>query len=146
MRHTARLIPAAYVKPFIKRNKTGARDAEAVCETMQRPSMRFVPIESVEQQAARGLETARDMLVRQRTQLMNAMRGLLELGIVAAHGLGGFAVPRGKAPRRGTAWMRGIMARRPVKIAVVAQAAKTARIAWATLRSGQPYRAAGATA
>ena len=274
MGHTVRLIPAAYVRPFVKRNKTDARDAEAICEAMQRPSMRFVPIKSVAQQGARGLETARDLLVRQRTQLMNAMRGLLaELGIVAAQGTRGFetlcaridcgdpAIPpvlrsslrrlleqwrgageaaealeaqivaRVKAdatmrrlmtvpgigplsahaivsaigdgrqfgsardfaawagltprehqsantrraghisrqgdkgvrrlltlgasavmrqvkvkPQRGTAWMRGLLARRPVKVAVVAQAAKTARIAWAMLRSGQPYRAADATA
>jgi transposase len=274
MGHTVRLIPAAYVRPFVKRNKTDARDAEAICEAMQRPSMRFVPVKSIEQQAARGLETARDMLVRQRTQLMNAIRGLLaELGLVAAQGTRGFAalcaridagdaaippllrpalhslheqwraagervealeaqlVARARAdatmrrlmkvpgigplgahaivsaigdgrqfgsardfaawagltprehqsantrraghisrqgdqglrrlltlgasavmrqvrakPARGTAWMRGILARRPVKVAVVAQAAKTARIAWAMLRSGNPYRAASATA
>jgi transposase len=274
MGHTVRLIPAAYVRPFVKRNKTDARDAEAICEAMQRPSMRFVPVKSIEQQAARGLETARNLLVRQRTQLMNAIRGLLaELGLVAAQGTRGFAalcaridagdaaippllrpalhslheqwraagervealeaqlVARARAdatmrrlmkvpgigplgahaivsaigdgrqfgsardfaawagltprehqsantrraghisrqgdqglrrlltlgasavmrqvrakPARGTAWMRGILARRPVKVAVVAQAAKTARIAWAMLRSGNPYRAASATA
>lgn len=274
MGHTVRLIPASYVKPFVKRNKTDARDAEAICEAMQRPGMRQVPMKSVEQQAARGLETARDLLVRQRTQLMNATRGLLaEFGIVAAQGWRGFAVlcdrievgdpaiqpvlrpalrslleqwraagaaiealeaqivARTKAdarmrrlmtvpgigpltahaivaaigdggqfgsgrdfaawagltprehqsansrragrisrqgdpgvrrlltlgasavmrqvrakPHRATSWIRGILARRPVKVAVVAQAAKTARIAWAMLRSGQPYRAAGAAA
>ena len=287
MGHSVRLLPAAYVKPFVKRNKTDARDAEAICEAiceaMQHPSMRFVPIKSVEQRAARGLETARDM--------MTATRGLLgELGIVAAQGTRGFAVlcakiesadaaippvllpalrslveqwraageaaealeaqlvARAKAdptmrrlmrvpgigplsahaivaaagdggqfgsardfaawagltprehqsansrraghisrqgdqglrrlltlgasavmrqvrakPRRGTAWMRGILARRPVKVAMVAQAAKTARIAWAELakgsagaaggrsaegmlRSGEDHRAASATA
>jgi transposase len=272
--HTVRLIPAAYVRPFVKRNKTDARDAEAICEAMQRPSMRQVPVKSVEQQAARGLETARELLVRQRTQLMNATRGLLaEFGIVAAAGLRGFAVlcdkidagepaihpvlrpalqmlltqwraagaaiaaleaqlvARAKAdaatrrlmtipgigplsahaivaaigdgsqfrsardfaawagltprehqtantrraghisrqgdagvrrlltlgasavmrqarakPHRATVWMQGIMARRPIKVAVVAQAAKTARIAWAMLRSGQTYRGASTAA
>ncbi len=274
MGHTVRLIPAAYVRPFVKRNKTDARDAEAICEAMQRPGMRFVPIKTVEQQAARGIETARDLLIRQRTQLMNAMRGLLaELGITASQGIRGFAalcakieagdpaipellrpalrglleqwraagdaaaaleaqlVARARAdktmcrlmkvpgigplsahaivaaigdgsqfssardfaawagltprehqsansrraghisrmgdpgvrrlltlgasavmrqvrakPDKASAWVRGILARRPVKVAVVAQAAKTARIAWAMLRSGQPYRAAGAAA
>ena len=268
--HAVRLIPAAYVRPFVKRNKTDARDAVAICEAMQRPDMRFVPIKSIEQQAARGIETARELLVRQRTQLMNAMRGLsAEFGIVVAQGSTGFAalcariaagdpalpaallpslrlmrqqwqalndavdvqqaqlVARAKAdpvmrllmgvpgigpltahaivaaigdgrqfgsardfaawagltpreqqsankrrlghisrqgdpgvrrlltlgasavlrqvraePRRGTAWLRGILTRRPVKVAVVAQAAKTARIAWAMLRSGEAYRVA----
>ncbi|MCF3948687.1 IS110 family RNA-guided transposase [Acidiphilium iwatense] len=272
--HTVRLLPAAYVKPFVKRNKTDARDAAAICEAMQRPGMRFVTLKSCEQQAARGIETARDLLVRQRTQLMNAMRGMLaEFGVVAAQGLRGFAVLRdiidagdaaiptilhpalrgllaqwraaseqvealeaqlvrhaqadptmrrlmtvpgigpltahaivaaigdgrqfGSArdfaawvgltpreqqsankrrlghisrkgdpgvrrllthgasavmrqvragPQRGTAWMYGILARRPVKVAVVAQAAKTARIAWAILRSGETYRGAAVAA
>jgi transposase len=272
--HTVRLIPAAYVRPFVKRNKTDARDAEAICEAMQRPGMRYVALKSTEQQAARGIETTRDMLVRQRTQLMNAMRGLLaEFGIVAAQGKSGFAalcarldagdpaipaalrpalhrlreqwdaareaadalkaelVARARAdadarrlttvpgigplvaqaavaaigdgrqfasardfaawvgltrrehqsankrrlghisrqgdpglrrllvlgasavlrqvratPARGTVWLRGILSRRPVKVAVVALAAKMARILWAMLRSGEAYRAAGATA
>src|SRR3974390_2663632 len=68
--HEVRLIPAAYVRPFVKRNKTDARGAEAICEAMQRPSMRFVTVKTVDQQAARGIETARNLLVRQRTQLM----------------------------------------------------------------------------
>jgi transposase len=90
--HEVRLIPAAYVKPFVKRNKTDARDAAAICEAMQRPSMRFVAIKSVEQQCMRSLHAARNLLVRQRTQLMNAVRGLLaEMGIVVAQGLKGFA-------------------------------------------------------
>src|SRR5271166_1351592 len=90
--HKVRLIPAAYVRPFVKRNKTDARDAEAICEAMQRPSMRFVTVKTVDRQAARGIETARDLLVRQRTQLMNAVRGLLaEFGLCAAKGNEGFA-------------------------------------------------------
>jgi len=267
--HDVRLIPAAYVRPFVKRNKTDARDAAAICEAMQRPGMRFVPIKSCEQQAARGLESTRNLLVRQRTQLANAVRGLLaEYGIIAAQGRRGFeslvgrieqgdaAIPTvlrqaldnlveqwrsaGRAaealeaqivarartdatarrlmtipgvgplgahaivaaigdgaqfgsardfaawvgltprehqsantrrvghisrqgdqglrrllvlgasaamrqdrakPARATLWVRGILARRPMKVAVVARAAKNARIAWAMLRSGQPYRA-----
>jgi transposase len=57
--HDVRLIPAAYVKPFVRRNKTDARDAAAICVALGRPDMRFVAIKSVEQQAARGIERAR---------------------------------------------------------------------------------------
>ena len=267
--HQVRLMPPAYVKPYVKRNKTDARDAEALCEAVSRPSMRFVAVKSVEQQCARSLHRARDLLVRQRTQLANAMRGLLyEMGLTAAKGLGGIqalvqrieegdaAIPEvllaslvplarqwrsleeaiasfdatikaeaqrdatarrlmavpgvgpitahaviaalgdarqftsardfaawlgltrkthdsgGKTkrtghisragdrslrrllvlgasswlrqvrakPERGSQWLTGILARRPVKVAVVAQAAKTARILWAMLNSGENYR------
>lgn len=89
--HEVRLVPPAYVRPFVKRNKTDARDAEAICEAIRRPSIKCVPVKSVDQQAGRALETARDMLVRQRTQLMNAVRGMLaEVGIIAAKGKAGF--------------------------------------------------------
>lgn len=267
--HQVRLMPPAYVKPYVKRNKTDARDAEALCEAVSRPSMRFVAVKSVEQQCARSLHRARDLLVRQRTQLANAMRGLLyEMGLTAAKGLGGIqalvqrieegdaAIPEallaslvplarqwrsldeaianfdatikaeaqrdatarrlmvvpgvgpitahaviaalgdarqftsardfaawlgltrkthdsgGKTkrtghisragdrslrrllvlgasswlrqvrakPERGSQWLTGILARRSVKVAVVAQAAKTARILWALLTSGESYR------
>jgi transposase len=269
--HQVRLIPAAYVKPFVKRNKTDARDAAAICAALGRPDMRFVAIKSVEQQAARGVERARELLVKQRTQLTNCVRSqLAELGIVAAPGGRGFAelsalvmaedatIPAllrpalqallgqieglhasivaleaqimataktdpvmrrlttipgvggltahaivtaigagkqfrssrdfaawcGLTPRehasagkrhqtgisrqgdlrlrkllalgastimryarshtdRATQWQRGILARRPVKVAVLAQAAKTARIAWAMLVSGETYRQPG---
>jgi transposase len=87
-----RLIPAAYVKPFVRRNKNDARDAEAIREAVDRPSLRFVPIKTIEQQAARGLERSRDVLIKQRTQLSNCVRSLLaEVGIVAATGGRGFA-------------------------------------------------------
>jgi len=266
--HDVRLIPAAYVKPFVRRNKTDARDAAAICAALGRPDMRFVAIKSVAQQAARGLERSRDLLVRQHTQLMNGVRSqLAELGLVAAPGKRGFAtlvtlvaaadarVPavqldtlrllvehierlggaiavlerrivaaarahpamrrlatipgvgplsahaivtaigdgkqfasardfaawcgltrrvdqsantrreRGLSrqgdkglrkllalgasallrsvrsrPARATSWQRGILARRPVKVAVLAQAARNARIAWAMLQSGETYR------
>jgi transposase len=89
--HTVRLIPAAYVKPFVKRNKTDARDAAAICAALGRPDMRFVAIKSVEQQAARGVERSRDLLVKQHTQLMNSVRSqLAELGIIAPQGRRGF--------------------------------------------------------
>lgn len=268
--HEVRLIPAAYVKPFVRRNKTDARDAAAICTALARPDMRFVAIKSVEQQASRGIERTRDLLVKQQTQLTNSVRGqLAEFGIVAAQGKRGVAElvgliaagderipaiacealgaltqaiealaikiaaleqrivaivrtdptmrrlatipgigpltahaivtaigegkqfasardfaawcgltrrvdqsantrrergisrqgdnavrklltlgasslmrPRRANPARATQWQRGILARRPVKVAVVAQAAKNARIAWAMLQSGQAYRPA----
>ena len=271
--HQVKLMPASYVKAYLKRNKTDARDAEACCEAVGRPTMRFVPVKTVDQQCARSIHRARDLLVRQRTQSANAIRGLLyELGetasqgsagigallkrieqederlpatllaclkplagqwraldaaiagydeqilaevrkhpaalrlmkipgvgpitahaVVAAVGDGGqFASARdfaawvgltrrnhdtgGKTrltghisragdrslrrlltlgasawlrhvrakPDKGSAWVQGVLARRPVKVAVVAQAAKTARIVWALLTSGQEYRAPAA--
>jgi transposase len=273
MGHEVRLIPAAYVKPFVKRNKTDARDAAAICVAARRPDMRPVTIKSEAQQALRALERGRDLLVKQRTQLMNSVRAMLaEFGVVAAQGCRGFAelaarlesgdglpetlvavlrvmvgqldalaaaiatldgrikaaakadttmrrlsaipgvgpltahaivaavgdgrqfgsardfaawagmTPReassaGKRktvglsrqgdrrlrqlfalgavtlmrnartrPERGTAWQRGILARRPMKVSVMAQAAKTARIAWAILVSGQDYEPRAAAA
>jgi transposase len=269
--HEVRLMPAAYVKAYVRRNKNDARDAEACCEAVGRPSMRFVAIKSVEQQCDRSMHRARDLLIRQKTQLGNALRGLLyEMGIVAAKGRAGHAALVGRIeagdetiapallvslsvlarqwraldaeverldaailaavrkaplarrlmtipgvgpisahavicaigdgrqfasardfaawvgltrknhdtggvarltghisragdralrrllvlgasawmrqvrakPLKGSAWARGVLARRPVKVAVVAQAAKTARIIWAMLQSGQDYRAA----
>ena len=271
--HDVRLIPAGYVKPFVRRNKNDARDAAAICTALSRPDMRFVTIKSVDQQASRGLERSRDLLVKQHTQLMNCTRSLLaELGIIAAvgrrgvaeliarvkdneaaippallaallpliqqieglhtaiaaledriiaaardnpvmrrlagiPGIGGltahaivtaigdgrqfgsardFAAWCGLTPQqhssankrhdkgisrqgdirlrkllalgastimrnarsrsdRATLWQRGILARRPVKVAVLAQAAKNARIAWALLVSGETYRNTTAT-
>jgi transposase len=85
--HEVRLIPPAYVKPFAKRQKNDAIDAEAICEAAQRPSMRFVAVRSEEQQAAGLLFRTRDLLVRQRTQLINAIRGhLTEYGWIARKG------------------------------------------------------------
>ena len=73
--HEVRLMPPAYVKPYVKRSKTDAADAEAVCEAVTRPTMRFVPVKSPEQQAALSMHRARDLLVKQRTQLVNMIRG-----------------------------------------------------------------------
>lgn len=271
--HEVKLMPAAYVKAYVRRNKNDARDAEAACEAVSRPNMRFVPIKTVAQQCARSLQRSRDLLVRQRTQVSNAIRGLLyEMGLTGAKGAAGmagllrrietadetippalltclrplarqwralhaeivglekqivaavrqdhtarrlmtipgvgpitahaviaaigqgrqFACARDFAawvgltrknhdtggkhrmtghvsragdralrtllvlgassrvrrirvrPQTEGEWIRGVLARRPVKVAVVAQAAKTARIVWAVLTSGQPYRAPAA--
>jgi hypothetical protein len=89
--HEVRLIPAAYVKPFVKRNKTDARDAAAICLAARRPDMRPVAVKSEAQQASRALKRSRELLVRQPTQLMNSLRAMLaEFGVVAAQGLRGF--------------------------------------------------------
>ncbi len=80
-------MPPAYVKPYVKRGKTDAHDAAAICEAVTRPSMRFVPVKSIEQQAALALHRTRNLLVKQRTQLVNMIRGLLaEFGIEMARG------------------------------------------------------------
>src|SRR5579863_9462276 len=85
--HEVKLMPAAYVKPYVKRGKNDARDAEACCEAVSRPTMRFVPVKTVAQQCARAVHRARDLLVRQRTQAGNALRGLLyEMGLIGSKG------------------------------------------------------------
>ena len=85
--HQVRLMPAKDVKAYVKRNKNDAADAEAICEAVRRPTMRFVQIKSAEQQGRLMLHRARDLLMRQRTQVINALRAhLAELGIVAAQG------------------------------------------------------------
>ena len=85
--HNVRLMPAGYVKAYVKRNKNDAADAAAICEAVSRPSMRFVPVKTTEQQAILMLHRTRDLLVRQRTQLINAIRShLAEFGLIAAQG------------------------------------------------------------
>ncbi|MFK4492363.1 transposase [Bradyrhizobium sp. USDA 336] len=85
--HEVRLIPPAYVKPFVKRQKNDMADAEAICEADQRPTMRFVPVKSEEQQASAVVFRTRDLLIRQRTQMINALRGHLgEYGLIVPKG------------------------------------------------------------
>ena len=85
--HTVRLVPPVYVKPYVKRQKNDAADAEAIAEAASRPTMRFVAVKTEEQQARSMIFRTRDLLVRQRTQLINALRGhLAEHGVVAAQG------------------------------------------------------------
>ncbi|ARE40556.1 Mobile element protein [Rhodovulum sp. P5] len=87
MGHEVRLMPPSYVKPYVKRNKTDAADAEAICEAVTRPSMRFVPVKSEADSAALVLHRARDFLVGQVTQVGNAIRAhMAEFGIVTAKG------------------------------------------------------------
>lgn len=88
--HTVRLMPPAYVKPYVKRGKTDAADAAAIAEAVGRPTMRFVAVKTTDQQSVLMLHKVRELLVRQRTMLINALRGhLAEFGIVAARGPGG---------------------------------------------------------
>jgi transposase len=86
--HTVKLIPAQYVKPFVKRGKNDRNDAEAICEAASRPSMSFVPVKSAQQQADLLVLRMREMAVGQRTQLVNALRGhATEFGVIAGRGL-----------------------------------------------------------
>lgn len=85
--HEVVLMPPQYVKPYVKRGKNDALDAAAICEAMSRPGMRFVPVKSAENQAALMLLSVRDLLIKQRTMLINAMRGhAAEFGVIAAKG------------------------------------------------------------
>ena len=85
--HKVRLIPPQYVRPFVKTNKNDAADAEAICEAVTRPTMRFAPAKSAEQQSVLMLHRARELLVRQRTMVINALRGhCAELGLIVAQG------------------------------------------------------------
>jgi transposase len=85
--HDVRLIPPSYVKPYVKRQKNDAADAEAICEAVTRPAMRFVPVKTEAQQSVLVLHRSRDLLMRQRTMMLNAIRAhLAEFGIIAAQG------------------------------------------------------------
>jgi len=85
--HDVRLIPPAYAKAYVRRNKNDPADAAAICEAVSRPSMRFVPVKTEVQQAAAGIHKVREMLIKQRTMLINTLRGLMaEFGIVVAEG------------------------------------------------------------
>jgi transposase len=91
--HDVRLIPPSYVKPYVKRQKNDAADAEAICEAVARPNMRFVPIKAPEQQSMMVAHRTRSILTRQRTQLSNAIRGhMSEFGLVAPVGRNGLEI------------------------------------------------------
>jgi transposase len=110
--HQVRLMPPAYVKPYVKRNKNDGRDAEAICEAVSRPTMRFVAVKSVEQQAMMAVHTTRSLLVRQRTMIANSLRAALsELGIVAAQGIKGVQelIARLQTPGEVPETMRGAL-------------------------------------
>src|SRR5579875_904980 len=85
--HDVRLMPPSYVKAYLRRQKNDAADAEAICEAVSRPNMRFVPVKSAERQAVLVLHRSRELLVRQRTMLANAIRGhCAEFGLIAPQG------------------------------------------------------------
>ena len=90
MGHQVRLMPPTYVKPYVKRQKNDMADAEAICEAVTRPTMRFVPVKTKEQQAVLMVHRSRELLIRQRTMLINALRGhLAEFGLVMRQGRAG---------------------------------------------------------
>src|SRR4051794_21245424 len=187
--HDVRLMPARDVKAYVKRDKTDAADAAAICEAVSRPSMRFVALKTPEQQGRLMQHRVRDLLLRQRTQTINALRAhMAELGLVAATGRQGLDLAAfiGLVPRNNSSggkqrlgpiskqgdrylrrilvvgahsilkqartrpdkhpWLARLMARKPGKLAAVALANKTARIAWAVLARGESYRAPTAPA
>ena len=166
--HQVRLMPAKDVKAYVKRNKNDAADAEAICEAVRRPTMRFVAVKSAEQQARLMQHRARDLLMRQRTQLINALRAhLAEFGIAAAQGREGIkellaivaqdgdtrlvvgacaVLRRARQQPEKYPWLTRLLARRPFKVVAVALANKMARIAWALLAKGGTYRAPQLTA
>jgi transposase len=99
--HEVVLIPPQYIKPYVKRGKNDKIDAEAICEAMSRPSMRFVPVKTTAQQAALAMLGVRDLLVKQRTMLINAIRGhAAEFGAVAAKGPKQISGRTGRPARR----------------------------------------------
>jgi len=138
--HDVRLIPPRHVKAYVRRNKNDRADAEAICEAVTRPRTRNVPIKSEAQQAALMMHRARDLLVRQRTMLVNALRGhLAEFGIVTPQGLGHVAtlaaVVADKNDMRLPGSARATLA---VVVAQISAVAAMARKSTASQSSGRP--------
>ncbi|MBP0484309.1 IS110 family transposase [Sagittula salina] len=171
--HEVRLIPPAYVKPFVKRQKNDAAGAEAICEAALRPTMRFVPGKSEETQGAAMVFRVRELLIRQRTQAINALRGhLSEFGQVVPQGAAnaskliaivedGRAVPATPADHRANSviikrhthasakpgtWLGGMLSRKPPMLVRVALTNKMARIVWALMARGGVYQSPVAAA
>src|SRR5262249_46688213 len=127
-------MPAQYVT-YIKRNKHDSADAEAICEAVQRPTMRFVPVKTAEQQAMALLHRGREQLVRQRTMLVNALRAhLAEFGIVAAQGLRNvgelIAIVRDDGDRRLPDVARQVLAKQIERIETAVAALERQLLAW----------------
>src|SRR5258705_410136 len=130
--HTVKLIAPQLVKPYVPRSKNDGRDAEGLCEAASRPRMRFVPVKTIEQQAALMLLGVRDQLVARRTQLSNTIPGYAAgFGLIEAKG-------RGRGPR----WLLELLERKAPKLAAVALANKMARIAWKLMTTGEDYDSA----
>jgi transposase len=110
--HAVLLMPRQYIKAYVKRGKNDAIDAEAICEAMSRPTMRFVPVKTAEQQAALTMLGVRDLLVKQRTMLINALRGhAAEFGVAAAKGPNKIAEPNWSPTGSSSAYGRRVPAR-----------------------------------
>ena len=157
--HEVRLIPPIYVKPFVKRQKNDAADAEAIAEAAIRPTMRFVAVKSEERQGIAVLLCTREILIRQRTQTINALRGhLAEFGVIVAKGASNVAKlmeriadPETSLPevaRAALGYLTDSLLRLEDQareldreIASRAKANKMARIVWAIMSSNQVYRA-----
>jgi transposase len=136
--HTVKLMPPAYVKPYVKRGKNDATDAEAICEAVSRPNMRFVPVKSADQQAVLMLHSARALLIRQQTMLANMGNGYLRsLIVVGATAMIRYAREKGPVSAR---WINALLEKKPARLVSVAVANKTARIAWALLVRKENYR------
>jgi transposase len=125
--HEVRLMSPEYVRPYVKAQKNDDRDAEAIAEAATRPTMRFVELKSEEQLDVQTLHRVRDRLVGERTSLTNQIRSLL--------------LERGHTVAQGR-WLRALLARAHPNVAVVALAAKMARIVWALLHHGRNFEAA----
>jgi len=139
--HEVVLLPSQSIKPYVKRGKNDAIDAEVICEAMSRPTMRFVPIKSAGQHAALTMLGVRDLLVRQRTMLINAIRGhAAEFGVTAAKG------PKQMSELvQRLASDEGVPALAREMVSILAGqldglANKMARIVWAMMVSGETYR------
>ncbi len=147
-------MPPHYVKAYVKRNKNDMADAEAICEAVTRPTMRFVAVKGREQQSILMVHRTRELLIRQRTMLVNAIRAhMAEYGIVAPVGIPRvkelFAVIAGamsvirhgrKTNFEKNPWLGELVDQKPAKVAAVALANRIARTAWAVLVTGEPYR------
>lgn len=132
--HTVKLMPPAYVRPYVKRQKNDAADAEAICEAVQRPSMRFVPVKSPDEQAGMVLHRTRHLFVRHLTAVVNALRALAVIRNAQKHGT------------THRPWLTRLLERRPAKVAAIALASKLARMAWAIMSKGETYREPAALA
>ena len=166
MDHEVRLIAPQYVRSFVKQQKNDAADAEAIVIAAQRPEMRFVEPKSIDQQARATLFRDRERLVRQRTELINALRGILyehgyvfptgarnlgRIGKISKAGQGGIRrllimgamtrlTPRGGLGIPPGSWLARMLERKPKMLVAIALANKMARQIWALLTKQEDYR------